>query len=228
MAVVGDVAPDDVTARFGDAFDGWIGDGIGLIEDSASDSREPAEERLQIPDRPNLDVFLGHRSSVLRGDGDFAASMIANACLGQSTLTSRLGLAVRDEAGLTYGIYSRFFGTMHIAGPWATYLSVSADNLDRAIKMCREVIADYASDGPTEDELSDERLAQAGSYRVGLATNGGVARELVALLTAGQSVDHLDRYPDRILSLTRDEVMAAIQKHLHPDRIVVTAAGTIE
>jgi zinc protease len=187
---------------------------------------QPAEERLEIPDRPNLDVFLGHRGSVLRGDDGFAASMIANACLGQSTLTSRLGVAVRDEAGLTYGIYSRFFGTMHIAGPWATYLSVSAGHLDQAVGLCREVIADYTTNGPSEAELSDEKLAQAGSYRVGLATNGGVARELVSVLTAGQPVEHLDRYPERVLSLSRDEVMAAIRKHLHPDQIVVTAAGT--
>ena len=84
--------------------------------------------------------------------------MLANSCLGQSTLTSRLGVAVRDGAGLTYGIYSRFFGTLHVAGPWATALGVSADNLDRAVELSLEVIAKYVEEGPTEEELADERL----------------------------------------------------------------------
>ena len=181
-----------------------------------------------MPDRPNLDVFLGHRGSVLRGEDDFAASMIANACLGQSTLTSRLGVAVRDEAGLTYGIYSRFFGTMHIAGPWATYLSVSPESLEQAVELCRGVIAGYVAEGPAERELADERSAQAGAYRVGLATNAGVARELVTVLTAGQSVDRLDRYPEQLLAVSRDEVLAAIRRHFDPQRLVLTVAGSIE
>ena len=63
---------------------------------------------------------------------------------------------MRDNAGLTYGINSRFSGTLHIAGPWVTSLGVSADNLDRAVELSRQVIATYVEEGPTEDELADE------------------------------------------------------------------------
>ena len=228
LAVVGDVAADEVEALFGDAFHAGVGGFVDAVVPEEEGTGESAAERIEVPDRPNLDVFLGHRGTVLRGEPDYGAAMIANACLGQSTLTSRLGVAVRDEAGLTYGIYSRFFGTMLVAGPWAVSLSVSADNLDRAVGMCREIIADYVAGGPTESELADERSSQAGAYRVGLATNGGVARELVSVLTSGQAIDHLDRYPDQVLALSRAEVTAAIAKHLHPDRLVVTAAGTMK
>jgi len=137
-------------------------------------------------------------------------------------------VAVRDEAGLTYGISSRFFGTLRMAGPWAIHLGVAAGNLERAAAMCREIIGEYVVSGPSEEELVDERTAHAGSYRVGLATNSGVARELVTALTAGQPVEHLDRYPDQILATTRDEVIAATQRHIRPDELVLTAAGTFE
>jgi zinc protease len=106
-------------------------------------------------------------------------------------------------------------------------LTVSPENLDRALAVCRSVLDDYVADGPSEDELADERLAQAGAYRVGLATNSGVARELVTVLTAGQPIDHLDGYPERLLATGRDQVVEAIRRHLHPDRLVITAAGTI-
>jgi predicted Zn-dependent peptidase len=140
-------------------------------------------------------------------------------------LTSRLGVAVRDRAGLTYGIYSRFFGTLQVAGPWAAAMGVSATNLDRAVELSREVIARYVEEGPTEDELADERSALAGSYRVGLATNSGVARELVTALTAGETIDRLDRFPEQLLAVDREQVLDAIQSHLHPERLIVTAAG---
>ena len=227
LAVVGDVEAGHVIARFSEAFDRWRG---AAVEPAAFPAPEPGaarEERIEVADRPNLDVLLGHRGELLRGDPDHPAAILANACLGQSTLTSRLGLAVRDDAGLSYGIYSRFFGTLRLAGPWAISLSVSGDNLDRAVTLSRDVLTDYAAGGPTEEELADERLAQAGAFRVGLATNGGVARELVAALTAGEAVAALDRYPERLLEVTREEVVAAIRRHIHPERLVVTVAGTL-
>jgi predicted Zn-dependent peptidase len=90
------------------------------------------------------------------------------------------------------------------------------------------VIDDYVAGGPSEAELADERLAQAGAYRVGLATNSGVARELVTVLTAGDSPERLDSYPERLLATTRDEVVEAIRRHLRPQELAVAAAGTLE
>jgi zinc protease len=183
------------------------------------------EQRIPIADRPNIDVYLGHHGRLLRGRPDYPSAVLANSCLGQSTLTSRLGVAVRDKAGLTYGINSRFCGTLNIAGPWATSLGVSLDNLERAVELSRQVIATYVEEGPTEEELADERSALAGAYRVGLATNAGVARELVTSLSAGEPVGRLDRFPEELLAVDREQVMEAIRTHLHPEQLVMTAAG---
>ena len=228
LAVVGDVESGHVASLFEGELAGW--DGAEEAVFTTDDKRAPGspEERIQIADRPNIDVFLGHRGRLLRGDADYPASVLANSCLGQSTLTSRLGVAVRDGAGLTYGIYSRFFGTLHVAGPWATALGVSVDNLDRAVELSLEVIAKYVEEGPTEEELADERSALAGAYRVGLATNSGIARELVKALTADEPIERLDLFPKQLLAVERDQVVEAIRAHLHPDQVIVTAAGDFE
>jgi zinc protease len=228
LAVVGDVEAGRVASHFESALAGWGGGEEAVLTIDEKGTPGTLEERIQIADRPNIDVFLGHRGRLLRGDADYPAAVLANSCLGQSTLTSRLGMAVRDDAGLTYGIQSRFFGTLHVAGPWATALGVSVDNLDRAVEMSLEVIAKYVEEGPEERELADERSALAGSYRVGLATNSGVARELVMALTAGEPIERLDRFPEQLVAVDRDQVVEAIRTHLHPDQIIVTAAGDFE
>ncbi|MCP4897242.1 MAG: insulinase family protein [bacterium] len=226
LAVVGDVAPQQIADRFTQLFTEWTGGLRKLPSWPKSKVKKASEERLPIADRPNLDVFLGHAGSLLRGDADYPAVVLGNSCLGQSTLTSRLGAKVRDEAGLTYGIVSRFFGTMHLPGPWAIYLTVGAADIDAATTMCREILADYVERGPEESELEDERLALAGAYRVGLATNAGAARELVTALAANEPIQRIDEYPARILAVTRAEVLAGIRRHLHPDRLILTAAGS--
>ena len=228
LAVVGDVEPGRVESLFEEQLKGWEGaGGVDLVIPEEKET-EPSEERIQIADRPNLDVFLGHGGHLLRGAPDYPAAVLANSCLGQSTLTSRLGVAVRDREGLTYGIYSRFFGTLHLPGPWAVSLGVSADNLGRAVELSRAVISEYVAEGPTEEELADERTALAGGYRVGLATNAGVARELVTALTTGETVERLDRFPEELLAVERDQVIDAIRTHLHPEKLVMTAAGDFE
>ena len=63
------------------------------------------------------------------------------------------------------------------------------------------------------------------AYRVGLATNSGVARELVTALSAGEGVGRLDRFPEDVLAVTRGQVMDGIREHLHPDRLVLSSAG---
>jgi len=227
LAVVGNVDPDAVAAALSRPLTGWRGGSNPPAETPVAVTGGNASMLIEMPDRPNLDFFLGHTGRLLRGDADLAAAGLANSCLGQSALTSRLGVAVRDDAGLSYSVYSRFFGTLGIPGPWAVSCSVAADNLERAVDLCREVVADYVTDGPTEDELEDERQAQAGAYQVGLATNAGIARELVTALTAGEEVSRMDEFPRQILATTRDEVVEATRRHIRPDELTLAVAGTL-
>ncbi|NOZ95710.1 MAG: insulinase family protein [Acidobacteria bacterium] len=227
VAVVGQVGPDEARRVFAGNFGQWRGGVAAPPPAPPALPPQPAEELISIPDRPNVDVLLGHAAALVRGAPDQAAAVLANACLGQSTLTSRLGVEVRDRAGLTYGVYSRFFGTLHIPGPWAVYLGVAPDNLRRAQQLCVDIVERFVEEGPTEEEVAEQREAQAGSYTVGLATNSGVARELVAVLTSGEGVEHLASYPRSLMETSRAEVAAAARKHLHPDALVMTAAGSV-
>ena len=88
-------------------------------------------------------------------------------------------------------------------------------------------MAEYVADGPGETELEDERQARAGAYQVGLATNAGIASELVTTLTAGEDVSRLDEYPRQLLATTREEVVEATRKHIRPDELTLAVAGTL-
>ncbi|MBZ5589521.1 MAG: insulinase family protein [Acidobacteriia bacterium] len=186
---------------------------------------EPAEVRETMPDKPNLDVVLGHPGGLRRHDDDFLAAALGNAVLGQSTLSSRLGMRLRDREGLTYGVISRFFGASLLDGPWAVTYSVAPANFSRAKTAVHEEIARFVAEGPTERELDDERAAMAGSYRVALATPGGQARELVRLVRHGLPVTEIDQIAERILAIGRAEVVDAVCRHIDPSRLCLAVAG---
>ena len=101
------------------------------------------------------------------------AAMLANSCLGQSTLTSRLGVAVRDGAGLDLRHLQpvlRHPEDRRARG--RPHCRCRADNLERAVALCREVIAEYVA--VRADRGGAGRRADSPTparYRVGLATN---------------------------------------------------------
>ena len=74
--------------------------------------------------------------------------------------------------------------------------------------------------GPDEEEL-------AGAYRVAMATNAGVARELSSVLTSNQPISHLDTYPDRLRQVSREDVMQALHRHFRPHQLSLAVAGTL-
>jgi zinc protease len=229
LAVVGDVESGEVAGALGELLAGWHGGRASppeLPRRRAADA-PPGEARVAMADKPNLDVVLGHPGGLRRADPDFIAAQLGNSVLGHSTLSSRLGQRLRDREGLTYGVISRFFGASLLDGPWATTFSVAPANLERALGCAREEIARLIVEGPGDAELDDERGSMAGSYRVGLATPGGVARELARLARHGLPVALLDELPDRILATSREQVIAALTARIDPARLSLAVAGEL-
>ncbi|HVN75649.1 MAG TPA: insulinase family protein [Thermoanaerobaculaceae bacterium] len=229
VALVGDFEPSAVARRLQRLLQGaqWGSGEVPPVPRRTAADVEPARVQEPIPDKPNLDVVLGHPGGLRRADADFFAAALGNAVLGQSTLSSRLGMRLRDREGLTYGVISRFFGASLLDGPWAATFSVAPTNLSRAEAATREEIARFVAEGPSESELDDERAAMAGSYRVALAGPGGQARELVRLGRHSLPVTEIDEIPGRILATGRGDVVEAIRRHIDPARLCVAVAGGI-
>jgi zinc protease len=227
LAVVGRVDPDEVHELLEQSLAGWR-----WQKDPVPALPEPlpvaaGEYYIDLPDRPNLDVILGHQSDLRRGDREYPAAALANACLGQSTLTSRLGRVLREQEGLTYGIFSCFYGDLILPGPWLIYFSVSPENHARALELTRSIVNEYVRSGPDEAELSDERKALAGTYRVELASSAGVARELSLVLTSGQPISYLDTFPEELQAVSREAVIEVMQRYIRPDDLTLVAAGSL-
>jgi zinc protease len=226
ISVVGDVAAGAVESRFTELFADFAGP--ESVEVSVADTlqREGTQrESVVVKEKANVDVLLGSAAPLRRDAADYYAAVLANSALGESTLSSRLGLQVRDREGLTYGIASRFRAPTLAAGPWYIAVSVNPSNVERAISSSLSVLRDYVETGMREDELADEKSAAIGSFKVSLATNAGLADAMWKAEFYRLGVDYVDRYPQLIESVTLAEVNAAIRKYFRPDHLTVIIAG---
>ncbi len=186
-----------------------------------------AREHVEIERKASVDVVLGRPTTLVRRDSDYLAATIANGILGQSTLSSRLGLQLRDREGLTYGVTSGFLSPGRVPGPWRIGVSVNPANVERAIESARDVLRDYVVGGPTPRELIQQRNSLAGGQRVALATNGGIAAQLERIVYYELGDDHVDTYRERLAAVTLDDVRAATAAYLDDRDLTVVSAGTL-
>lgn len=229
LSISGDVQSAQVRQQFEEAFGSFTGPestDISVVDPSPQAATR--REVVLVKEKASVDILLGSASSLRRDSKDYYAAVIANSALGESTLSSRLGLRVRDQEGLTYGINSRFRAPSLAAGPWYVGVSVNPNNVEKAIESALKVLRDYVRNGIREEELSDEKSAAIGSFKVGLATNAGLAHAMLNAEFYKLGADYIDRYPQIIQAVTIEEVNAAIRKYFRPDHLTVVMAGDIE
>jgi zinc protease len=229
LAVAGDVNGAEVRRQFEEVFGSF--QGPQSVDVSVTDPQPQAAARREVvllKDKASVDILLGSAAPLRRDSKDYFAALLANSALGESTLSSRLGLQVRDREGLTYGIFSRFRAPSLAAGPWYVGVSVNPNNVDKAINSALNVLRDYVKNGIRPEELADEKSSAIGSFKVSLSTNAGLAQALWNAEFYKLGVEHIDRYPQLIQAVTVEEVNAAIRKYFRPDQLTVVIAGDVE
>ncbi|HEX3558960.1 MAG TPA: pitrilysin family protein [Pyrinomonadaceae bacterium] len=229
LSVVGDVRAGEAVGLLREALADFGGpESIDLsVEDPAPQEGE-RRELVLVKDKANVDVMLGSAAPLRRDAADYYAALLANRALGESTLSSRLGLQVRDVEGLTYGIASRFRAPTLAAGPWYIAVSVNPGNVERAIGSTLGVLRQYVREGIRAGELEDEKSSAIGSFKVSLSTNAGLAAALWNAEFYRLGLDYVERYAEHVRSVTIEEANAAIRKYFRPDHLTIVVAGDTE
>ncbi|HVF49759.1 MAG TPA: pitrilysin family protein [Pyrinomonadaceae bacterium] len=229
LAVAGDVKTATVEQQFREAFGTFEGPlSVDINVTDPQPQAAPRREMVLLKDKANVDILIGSAAPLRREAKDYYAAALANSALGESTLSSRLGLQVRDKEGLTYGIGSRFRAPSLAAGPWYIAVSVNPNNVEQAINSATNVLRDYVKNGMRPEELADEKSSAIGSFKVSLSTNAGIAAALWNAEFYRLGPDYIDRYPQLIQAVTVAEANAAIRKYFRPEQLTVVVAGDVE
>lgn len=233
ITVVGDIGHEEalklIEERLGDWKDSESALALNkeIIIPTAVLPEKAVKVEVFLPEKSSLDILIAHPCQVRRADSDFYAARIANAALGQDTITSRLGQVVRDRAGLTYGIYSSFADTAFGGAPWTVSLSTNPNNAEKALQLTGATLRDYLERGIDKEDLAKESGRALGSFKVGLSSSLGIARVITEFEFLGLGVGELDQISERYMDLKKEDVDKAMRAYFHPERAVTVLSGTI-
>ncbi len=223
LALAGDVEGIDVAPLL-EAFGERQADADGG-ETPPPAKRVPGYTPVEVPDKANLDVRIGHGIALRRGDSDFIPMMVGVYALG-GNFSARLMQEVRDRLGLTYGIGASLKHTkVWHDGHVEIRATFSLPDLQAGIEASVRVLGEWASGGVRAEELENVRETMLGTYDVGLSTTRGLATTLLHRAEQGFSPTYVDTYRDELRAVTRQQVDEAIARYVLPGAVHVVSSG---
>jgi len=223
---VGDLSSADmieeVTRRFGFLPDAPVPPGT-----PPPPSRTPEARRIVVVDKPELGqarIIVAHEG-ISRTEPTRIAVDLMNDVLGGSGFSSRLMQTVRADAGLTYGVGSRF-SLRSQPGPFPVSTFTRVSEVRRVVDLLLLEIAAIRTDRPVDEaELRSFIRYNVGRFGLSLETSRAVLSSLVDLEVHGLPGDSLDTYRARVRQVGLADVAEAAATRLHPARAAIVVLG---
>lgn len=150
--------------------------------------------------------------------------MVGNYTLGGGALVSRLANELREKRGLTYGVQSQFL-PMPEQGPFMIGFSTQNAQASEAETLTRDTLKQFIQNGPSDEELSAAKQYLVGSFPLSIASNQNMASILLKMTFYGLPEDYLDTYTANINAVSAEQIQAAFQKSIHPERLLQVTVG---
>lgn len=225
LLIVGAVTAEDAAKLAADAFADWQNpqQAPTPILEILKPPQEIIRINASIQGKTQSDILLGTLGPSRHSD-DFLAAQVANSILGEFGMMGRVGNIIREELGLAYYAYSRLDGGEG-QGAWAISAGVAHENIELSIEKAREEIARLVTQGVSAEDLEDNQSYFTGRLPLRLESNYGLASIIHSMAEFNLGLDYLVSYPEKIMSLTQDDILRASQNYLHPYKLVISVAG---
>lgn len=150
---------------------------------------------------------------IKRLDKDFYPLYIADYILGGSGLNSRLNKAIREEKGLTYGIYS-YFSNSDAIDLWQVAFSASPENMDKALEVAAEEYQRFYDEGVSKEELERAKKSLLSSFNLRFASLFHIAEMLKIMQLQELGIDFLNKRQAMVAAVSLDDVNTAIKNRM--------------
>ena len=227
LVIVGDTDGANLNASLKKSFQNWSGGVTESLKDGEVSKSGSKTEVVTIPEKPSAQLFMGQYTGLKRSDADYIPFFIANYSLGGG-FAGRLMQTVRDNDGLTYGIYSTLSGNVTTGGYWYINASFNPTLFQKGLDATQVQVNKWVKEGITLEELENKKTNLIGSFQVGMATTEGISRTILNFLERGLEPSYIDQYPKDIEKVTLEQVNNAIKKYVQLDKMIIIKSGSLD
>jgi zinc protease len=225
LAITGDITPEQAFAAAEKYFGAWP-----KIATAAATPAAPAQSSgqhiwlIDKPDAVQTQIRVG-KLGIRRGDPNYIPVEVMNRIFGGG-YNSRLNTEVRIKKGLTYGANSAF-SPHRYAGAFIVDTYTRTPATVEATKLVVDLITQMSTGDVTPQEMNFARDYLAGVYPIQSETADQVAGRILTVAAFDLPADYNSTYPDKIRSVTADQVKAMARQYLSTNDFDMVLAGNV-
>jgi zinc protease len=226
VALMGDVSREEAAA-IAEALTSELprGEAKSAVLPPVPPVQKPAETWVRHP-ATQSHILIG-APGVRRNDPDYFPLFVGNYVLGAGGFTSRLTEEVRQKRGLAYSAYS-YFSPMLREGPFVVGLQTQAAQASDALAIVRKTVSEFIAEGPTAKELEAAKKNIIGGFPLRIDSNRKIHDYLAVIGFYRLPLTYLDDFTKNVERVTAEQVKAAFQRRIDPQRLVTVDVGASE
>ncbi len=221
--IAGDVTPAQITTELDSRFKSWsAGTPVAISTEKAAEQTTMRVALVEKPQAVQSALRVGHLG-IDRAHADYVPCYCMNMILG-GYFNSRINQNLREKNGFTYGARS-YFDARKQTGSFVVSTEIRTEVTVQTVREILIEIARMRSELVTPDELTTMKNYIIGSFPMTIDTPQQVGARLAILPLYGLSADYYDRFRDQVAGLTAEDIRAAAETYLTPDRLTIVASG---
>ena len=184
--------------------------------------------KVRTPDKANAMYFAGLVLPLSDADPDYPALVVANETFGGSGFASRLMGRIREKEGLSYGVGSSFrAASLDPRATFSMYGIANPQNIEKVMTLAHEELVKLLADGITDQELAESQQGWLQGEQQKRGDDTQLTSLLANALYAGRTLEFSVQLEGAVSKLTRDQIRAALVKHIDPNKLVNGVAGDL-
>lgn len=231
ILMIGDMKPEEMKNLADKYFGNWKkAESAPLIIESPKVKTLSKKEIKVFPEKDysecTINIGFAPFNDVKPEDEEIVA--VLNHILAGSALTSRMGIELRDKQGLIYGIKSELWSKSDDIGYWKFDTKTGPKNTEKVIKGIFSEIKKLINDGITDTELNQAKQRLIGLLPFYVETPDDASQYVFEMIQNKQPFNFFDKKAERIISITKEDVLRIAKKYFTLDKFIVVVDGPIE
>ena len=226
IAVAGDFNTTEMKARIESLFGGWQTE-AGVLPNPLEGASipEPGKARMLLVNKDDATetAFMIGGPGIKRDNPDYIQVMVINTLFG-GRFTSWLNDELRVNAGLTYGVRSRF-DALGKGGTFYISSYTRNESIGQALDICLGLLEKLHAEGIDQKTLDSAKAYVKGQFPPGYETAGQLAGLLTTMFVYGLDDSMINDFNVTVDSMTLERAKEIIAKYFPRENLQFVLIG---
>lgn len=227
LGVTGDFDEETIIQKLETVFEGWSGETpryrhVAPVAEKLNGGVYLVEKKI-----PQTVIRMGHLAG-RKTDPDYQTLRVIDEILGGGGFSSRLVKSVRIDRGLAYSVWAYTSAGRWELGRFMAGAETKASSTAEVIGLIKSEMERIRTELVSGEELKMAKDSIINSFIFVFDRPSKIMGQRMIIDYYGFPKDYLETYREKVMAVTREDIMRVAARRLHPDGLKIVVIGDSE